>query len=149
MIIKPEDFVNHFFATESKIIITGLIFEVFFIPLLFSFIYILPGKVALVITDNYLIDRSRYESLGKIYWSEIAKIRVVKKTYLRITFKKPIFKERKIFFLKQILLFMLNWKYKDSIIITTGFLECDIDYLKNEILSAYRNYKRKTKIAEA
>lgn len=85
---------------------------------------------------------SKYESLGKIYWSEITKIKRVKKQYLRITFRKPIFETRNVFFLKKFLLFMQNWDYKNSIIISSALLECDIDYLEDKILKGYRNYKK-------
>ena len=141
-IVNPKIFIRNFLMTESHIILLGLIGVITYIPFLFSFITILPRKVALTITDNYLIDRSKYESLGKISWGDVAKIKRIKKRSLRITFKKPIFENKKMFFVKRFLLFMQNWDYKDSIIISTALLECDIDYLEDKILEAYKNYKK-------
>ena len=126
-IVNPKIFIRNFLMTERHIIVLGLIGVITYIPFLFSFITILPRKVAFTITDNYLMDRSKYESLGRISWGDVAKIKRIEKRSLRITFKKPIFENKKMFFVKRFLLFMRNWDYKDSIIISSVHLECDID----------------------
>lgn len=141
LMVSPKIFIRNFLMTEKAIILLGMIGAVTNLALLFSFVKILPRKVALVITDNYLIDRSKYESLGKISWGDVAQIKRIKKRSLQITFKKPIFEEANLSFVKKWLLFLQNWSYKNSIIVSSALLDCDIDYLEDKILEGYKNYK--------
>ncbi|QLB13064.1 hypothetical protein EV697_102251 [Bisgaardia hudsonensis] len=116
-VIYPEAFMDHFHASRNHIILFGT----FYVILLFSYIRILLRKVAVIVNDTYLIDNSRYEAIGKIDWNDILEIKKISKKSLRITFKKPIFETRNMFFIKKFLLFMLNWDYKHCIIISSFF----------------------------
>ena len=42
----------------------------------------------MIITEEYFIDNSKYEAIGKIKWNEVSKIQRVKKTSIQIFFKK-------------------------------------------------------------
>lgn len=115
----------------------GCIFCVFSTLTLFSFIALLFKKTdAFVITDTYLVDNSRLESLGKIYFKEIQKIKTFKKHSLEITMKEPVFKSMKLNVLQKALLIANNWKPKSTIIISSFTLNCDRDTLRNAILAA-------------
>ena len=67
---------------EERIQILGLIGILYYSSLLFSYLIILPRKYAITISDDYLIDSSKYESLGKIKWTDISKIKKFNKKIL-------------------------------------------------------------------
>lgn len=145
LIVNPKIFIRNFLMTERHVILLGITGVIFNTSILFSLTKILPRKVALTITDDYFIDMSKYESFGKISWGDVVKIKRIKKRSLQIFLKEPFFEARKVFFIKKFLLFMQNWDYKNSIIISSALLECDIDYLENKILKGYRNYKKNSR----
>lgn len=142
LLSEPEKFIRNQFMKKSHILLlggVGLLSSFFY---LCSFVMILPSKIAIVITKDYLVDNSRYESLGKIYWSEIYKIKRLNKNSIQITFKDLNLKNRKISILKRILLFLTNWNYKESVIISSALLDCSIDELEKAIRSGYLKRNR-------
>lgn len=66
LLLEPEIFIRNHFMKEIHIQILGVLWLLGSFFALCSFIMILPSKRAIVVTKDYLIDNSRYESLGKI-----------------------------------------------------------------------------------
>jgi len=112
--------------------------------LLYGFSSLLfKGREALLISDGYLMDHSRYESVGKIHFSEIKQVRKVGKYSLNIELKEPLFSSRKLNFLQKALHIATNWHFRNSIVISTAMLSCERDELAKAIASARRRYKQK------
>lgn len=140
-IIEPEIFVRNFLMKPEHILIIGTISFINSITVIYSLIYIFFKDIAIIISEDYLEDYSKYESLGKIHWDEVIKIKKIKKTSLEITLKKSVFERVNISLLKRFLLFMWNWNYGKSIIISSALLDCSIDELEKLISTAFKNYK--------
>lgn len=143
-ILKPEIFIRNVFMKILHIQILGIIGIVFFSALFFSIIKLYFRKYALLITEEFIIDNSRYESLGKIEWQNISKIKIIKKKSIEIFVNESVFQNRKLNVIKNFLLFMENWNYKKSIIISNAFLDCNIEELYEKIIVTYESYKKTT-----
>ena len=79
-IFNPERMMEHLHSKNEKLVqIPFLIFSIFSFLMLHSILRILFRKKAIIITKEYLIDNSKYESFGKIKWKDISKIKRVKK----------------------------------------------------------------------
>ena len=89
-----------------------------------------------------MIDNSRYESFGKIEWKKISKIQRIEKYSIELFLNKSVFEDRKINLLKKFLLFMGNWNYKKSIIISSVALDCSVEELYEEINLAHKKDKK-------
>jgi len=140
-LINPELFLRNVFMKVRHVQLIGVIGIIFFSSLLFSFFKIIRRKYAIQITDDFLIDNSKYESFGKIKWSDITKIQRLKKTSIEIFIKRDLYKTKKINLLKKFLRFMSNWNYKKSIIISSALTDSSIEVLFEEITNAYRTNK--------
>jgi hypothetical protein len=145
LILEPEIFIRNRWMKKVHIQFLGTISFLFNLLYLFSRLLILPRKKAVVVTSDFLIDNSRYESLGVIYWTEISKILKSDKNLIKIYFKDLNLKNRKLSIYKRILLYMTNWNYETSIIISNAQLNCSIDELEKSILSAFKNHKKLVK----
>ena len=77
LVRDPDLFIRSRFMTAMHIQILGILNTVLCSQVLCSLITISTRKVALTITNDYLIDNSRFESLGKIYWNDITGIEKV------------------------------------------------------------------------
>ncbi len=140
-LLTPENYIRNIFITVKSIRTLGIIGILFFSSMLYSFVMLLPKKYSIQITEEFLIDNSRYESLGKIKWKDITKIERVKKYSIKLTLKNSIFTTKKVNLLKRFLLFMNNWDYKDSIIISSALCDCGIEELFENISEAYKKRK--------
>lgn len=145
VILDAKIFIRNFLIKEWLIILFGVFATMFFSALLYSLFKILPRTCALIISEEYLIDNSRYEAIGKIRWDEISKIKKIKKNAIQFFFKKGVSERVDNNLLKKFLRWSLNWDYKNSIIISSVALECDIDYLEKKIMQAYKKSKRAPK----
>ena len=96
------------------------------------------------VNKAFIIDNSRYESLGKIEWQNISKIERIKKKSIEIFVNESVFKNRKLNLIKKFLMFMGNWNYKKSIIISSALLDCSIEELYENITKSYKSYKKTT-----
>lgn len=146
LILNPKIFIRNFLMKEWHIILLGAITMISFLALIYSLLNILPRTSALIITEEYLIDNSRYEAIGKIRWDEISKIKRIKKYSIQIFLKKGIIERVNSNLLKKFLRWGHNWDYKNSIIISSVALECDIDYLEKKIMQAYKKNKKTVKL---
>ena len=78
-IIKPNAFVRNFLMKEYLIQILGIITLIYNLTMLIWFIVLLfQKKEGFVVTDAYLIDNSKFVSLGKIFLNDVSEIRRIK-----------------------------------------------------------------------
>ena len=143
-ILKPEIFLRNVFMKILHIQILGIIGIVWFSALFFSILKLYFKKYALCITEEFIIDNSRYESLGKIKWQNISKIERIKKKGIEIFVNEAVFQNRKLNSIQKFLMFMGNWNYKKSIIISSALLDCSIEELYENITKTYQSHKKTT-----
>jgi hypothetical protein len=141
-ILKPELFLLNVFTKPYHIVTLGIFSGTYFALLLYSLIHLLSRKSAILITDDYMIDNSRFESIGKIYWSEISGIKRINNRCIEISLKDLSSRFKKISVLKKFLLFMHNWNYKRSIVVSNLWLDCSIEDLENSIGVALKNHSK-------
>lgn len=139
LIEDPDLFIRNQWIKAGNIRTLGVVGSIYFALLVCSFISIYPKKIAIIISNEYLIDHSKFESLGKINWCDISSIQRIKKTSLEIRFKESIFKNKKINFFKKVLHFMHNYKPNDTVIISSALLNCSIEELYKSINYAFKN----------
>lgn len=132
---------EHLHSKNKKIVqIPFLIVSIFPFLMLYSFLRILFRKKAIIITKEYLIDNSKYESIGKIKWKDISKITRVKKNNIQI-FLNPI--RIKTNPLKTFIRFIgPNCEFRKSILISDTLLDCSIEELYKTISKTYKEYKK-------
>jgi len=140
-LLTPEIYLRNVFSTVRKIQIIGTIIFIYSSALLYSLVRISTRKYAIRITDEFLIDNSKYESLGEIKWKDIFKIQRLKKNNIEVFLNPTVFKTKKSNLLKRFLRFMHNWNYKKSILISSAALDCSIEELFKIISTAYKNNK--------
>lgn len=140
-ISEPKIFVRNVFMKEWHIILLGVISTIYFLILFYSFLKIISKPYGIIITEEYFIDNSKYEAIGKIKWNEVSKIQRIKKTSIQIFLKKNLSERINNNLLKKFLLMMHNWDYKNSIIVSSALLECDINYLEKKLVQAYKKAK--------
>ncbi len=132
-LINPELFLRNVFMKVIHIQTLGIIGILYFSVLLFSFFKILRRKYAIQITKEFLIDNSKYESLGEIKWKDISEIQRFKKNNIKLILNKNVFNSKKRNLLKRFLTFMHNWNYKKSILISNALIDCSIEELFESI----------------
>ncbi len=140
VVYNPDGMTEHMHSKREYTQIIWSLFSVFPFSMMISFIIIFFRQKAIIITEKYLIDYSKYESLGKIKWTDITKIKRVKKTNIQIFLEPTKIKTNPF---KTFLRFMTNWNYKDSILISSTLLDCEIDELYKVISTTYEknNFK--------
>ena len=138
-LINPEIYIRNVFMTERSIIIIGIIGIIYSSSLLYSFIRLLFRKYSIKITEEFLIDNSKYESLGKIEWKDISKIQRFKKNNIELTINRDILKNKNL--LKRFLTFMHNWNYNKNILISSALINCSTEELFVTISEAYERNK--------
>ena len=140
-LIVPEKFIRNVFMKIEHIQIVGVLGILYFSTLLYSFLAILPRKYAIIISDDFLIDNSKYESLGKIKWTDISGIKRFKKRNIEISLKVDLYSSEKRSLLKKFLTFMHNWNNNNRILISSAITDSNIEALYEEIKNAYRTSK--------
>ena len=134
----PEMYVRNVFMREKNIQVFGLIGILYFSGLVYSFLLILPRKYAFIISDDFLIDNSKYESLGKIKWTDISEVKKLKKNNIELSLKVDLYRNEQRNFLKRFLTFMHSWNYKKRILISSALTESSIEVLFKEIKNAHK-----------
>ena len=142
-LLNSDIYIRNIFMTGKGIQVIGIIGIIYYSSLLYSFFKISLRKHAILITEDFLIDNSKYESLGKIKWRDISKIQRFKKNNIELFLNTNAFKSEKSNLLKRILRFMHNWNYKKSILISNSLLDCSIEELFEIISVAHEKYKLK------
>ena len=140
-ILTSEKYLRNIYSTETYIQIIGTLMFLFSTALLYSFIRIINRTKAIIITEDYLIDNSKYESIGKIKWSDVSNIKRLKKKSIKIHFKESYINMNKNNPLKAFLRMMTNWNFRSSVIISSALVVVDIDELFKSISSAYKEKK--------
>jgi len=131
-------YLRNVFSKVERIQIFGIIGIIYFSTLLYSLIKVSKRKYAIRITDEFLVDHSKYESLGEIRWKDIIKIQRLKKNNIEIFLNVTVFKTKKSNLLKRFLRFMSNWNHKKSILISSAGLDCTTEELFRAISIAYK-----------
>ena len=129
---EPEIFIRNFLMKKEHIQIFGYIVLISSLFITFAYIVLLfRNREALIISDNYLIDNSKFESIGKIDFNEITSIKKFKKHNVEIGLKHSVLKSKKLNFLQKIVFLLNNWySQRYSIRITCAhILNCDRDKL--------------------
>ena len=137
-LLTPDRFIRNAFMTAEHIQTIGIMGLVYFSTLLFSLVKLLTRKYAILITDEFLVDNSRYESLGKIRWADISNIQRLQKRSIELNLNQGMLKTSNRNLLKRFLNFMHNWKYNKSIVISSALLECGINELYEVISEAHK-----------
>lgn len=140
-LVNPEIFLRNVFMKVKHIQLLGIIGIIYFSALLFSFFNIIRRKYAIEITDEYLIDNSKYESLGQIKWSDITQIQRLKKRSIEVFVAKDLYKTKKRNLLKRFLEIMNNWNHKKSIIISSALTDRNVEDIFKQITIAHRANK--------
>lgn len=140
-ILEPQNFLRNKYSTTVFIQIIGVFTAVFSASIVVSFALILNRKNAIIITDKCLIDKSKYESLGEINWSDISKISLLKKNSIQIHLSEAYLKRYRMNPYKVFLRIMTNWNYKGSIIISSALLNISIDELYKVISNTHKKNK--------
>jgi hypothetical protein len=143
LIYYPERFVRNFVIKKEYVQFFGVLSFIFSLTMAYTFVVLVFRRgEALEISDDYLIDNSRFESVGKVYFTEISKVKRKDKNIIEIILKEPVFKSKKLNYIQKIVCILTNWNYKYSIIISSALLDCDIEGLEKDILVAM-NWKNK------
>lgn len=142
MINKPENFVRNFLLIKEHVQVIGFFLFIYGTLMLYSFIQLFFFKSeAFSISEDCLVDNSRYESLGVIHFKEIEKVERIKKHSLKLVLKSSINETRKIHFFKKVVFIANNWSFGNSVIVSSALLDCDIDHLEKVIITALKKYK--------
>ncbi|MQP24137.1 hypothetical protein GFJ94_03555 [Flavobacterium sp. LMO8] len=144
-LLKPEFFIRNVFTKVIIIQILGVIGMIYFLALFYSILTLFSRKYAIIITDEFLIDNSKYESFGKVEWNTILRIEKFKRKSIQIFVDENFIKNRKMNILENFLVLMHNWNYKRSIIISNALLDCSIEQLYEEIILAHEKHKENYK----
>ena len=140
---EPEIFIRNFLMKKEHIQIIGFLLFIYSLIMLYSsIILLLRKKEAFIISDSYLIDNSRFESVGKVYLNEIKEVKRIKKHSLKIVLKESIFKSKRLNLLKKIAFVANNGNTKNSIVVSSALLNCDIKTLEKSILVAINRAAR-------
>lgn len=97
---------------------------------------------AVIITDEYLIDNTKYHSFGKIPWDKITSVSVIKhnngKESIELFLSIEFSEELKLDILKKILLWFDNYGDKSKIVLRSTFLNINMEELKKNIISTFK-----------
>jgi hypothetical protein len=145
MFLHPDFFVSKIFKNIYFIKIIG--FLVIFISLILLISYtikLFDNKVGLIITDEFIIDNSVFESVGKIYWYDIKNIKLEEK-YVCLNITKKFEKDyiKRLNLLKKIIIIVKKRNYKSSIMISSVNLDCSNEELVDFINKEFKKYKEK------
>lgn len=139
-VFKPEIYTREL-SNNILIKILGALGIIHHLALTYTLFQIYSRKYAFLISDNFFIDNSRYESLGKIEWKNINSIQRISGNCIQIYLDYNILQNCNVNLLKKYLLFMKNWNYKNSIIISCTLTEYTCEKLFYEITCAIENQK--------
>jgi len=136
-VFKRDLLIKDFFA----------LFGIFFLSLMvlqiITFTILLFRKTfAVVITDEYLIDNTKYYSFGKIAWDKITSVNVIKhnngKESIELFLSTEFSEELKLDILKKVLLWFDNYGDKSKIVLRSTFLNINMEELKKNIISTFK-----------
>src|SRR5690554_2783647 len=75
LIINPKFFISTIFKNETIIIVSGILGFLYFTCILISrFIFLFKSQIAIQVQNDFFIDNSSYESVGKVYWENVKDI---------------------------------------------------------------------------
>lgn len=142
LIKDPDIFLRNKWMKELHIRTLGFIGLIFFASLGYSFISLFTRKTAIIVTNDYLVDLSRFESLGKIYWHEITNVQKSKNNNIEISVVDSVFENSETSFFKKYLRFMNGSKTRGGILVSSALLDCSYEEIYETIYHAYSTYSR-------
>lgn len=105
------------------------------------FILLLKKTPAIIVTDKYIIDNSRYYSYGKIPWNKIENLNLITtpsgKKYIELHLEREFYTSIKLNMLKKIMLWFDHYGNKSTIYLRKTFVNCNME----EIYIVYNDYK--------
>lgn len=143
-LLNAENYLEHFFSNVAPLQTIGGILFIYSSTVLYSLVKIFSRKDAIRITEEYLVDNSKYESLGKIKWRDISKIQRIQKRNIEVFLNPTAYKAEKSNRLKRFLRFMHHWNYSKSMLISSALLDCSREELFEAISEAYEKNKPHT-----
>jgi len=141
---EPELFIRNFLVKKEHIqlfgyvsFLSGLVMTYAYVRLLFR------KKEALIIADDYLIDNSKFESVGKINYNEIKEIKKFRKYNVELVLKDEVLHLKKLNFLQKIVFWLNHWySQRFSVFITCAHIRhCNRDQLYDILIASYQKYK--------
>ena len=136
VVLNPEVLTNKKYNLPLLNRIMFSFMAIYSFTLLYSNIKIFNREIALRINEQNLFENSSYESLGTINWEDVYQVNIINKRNIEIVINKNIITNSNRNFFIKFLLFMKNWNYKNSIIISTYNLNCEIDEIYNSLIEA-------------
>lgn len=140
LIINPNFFISTIFKNETIIIVSGILGFLYFTCILISrFIFLFKSQIAIQVQNDFFIDNSSYESVGKVYWENVKDISLAEtklgNKYIKIHIKEGSLNQnfQNLNVLKRVLIIFKNWKFKSQILIFSDFIEADINELYNTL----------------
>jgi hypothetical protein len=143
-VIDPKRFIMNVFMKDYHVLIIGYSCGFLSVLKVVSILLIINRKIAIVVSGEYLIDNSSFESLGKIYWSEVIGIQVKDQRNLKIEVSNIDLKLAKKTFLHKILLHIHNLDYQNSVVVSSAHLSCTFEEFEKSILTAFKNSRTAT-----
>lgn len=138
-IYNPELFLRNKWMKTYHIQTLGVLGIFYSLLMLWAFVALLVRKKsAFIIADSYLIDHSRFESIGKIRYQEIQHVERIKKHSLTITLNEPLTYWKRLNLLQKVVFLANNWTFSKRIIISAMLLDCDVTVLEKAIVDAMK-----------
>jgi hypothetical protein len=144
-ILCPDMFVSVLFRNKYILFLIGIIsLPIMFLYSISYLLMYLDKKSGMIVTDEYIIDNSQYESLGKIMWKDVKGITKDNKNLVLIMKNKPEYiKKLNLNVFKKTLIFFKNWSYKTTIILNNSTLDCKQEEFEKIIYSAWEDFNSK------
>lgn len=149
LIINPDAFISTIFKNETIIIISGIVGFLYFTCILISrFIFLFKTQIAIQVQNDFFIDHSSYESIGKINWNNVENISLAEtklgKKYIKIHINKNFLNQKfqNSNILKKALIILKNWEFRSEILIFPHFIEIDIDELYDILTQGLNSFKK-------
>jgi len=141
---EPEKFIRNVFMKKIHVQLLGYLSFIFTLIMIGAYLVLLfRRKTALIIADNYLIDNTKFDSVGRIDFSEITSVRKFKKYNVEIGLKESVFQLKKMNIFQKIVFLLTNWYWQRySIRITCVHIRnCNRDQLYDLLTKAINKSK--------
>lgn len=146
MVLYPETFVYHLLPSKAFVWVIGMVTSVYFGFVFFLSLSIYTRKIALIITNEGIIDYSSFIRNGLIPWEHIKEI---SQTYegsvfmIKIGLFDPDFIiEKEHNFIKRFLLKKQNRKFGSPVIIPMVALNSYVDTLERQLKERWELYRQ-------
>ena len=142
---EPEKFIRNVFMKKFHVQLLGyLSFTSTLIMTSAYLVLLFRRKTALIIADNYLIDNTKFDSVGRIDFDEIISVQKLNKYNVEIGLKESVLESKKMNVLQKIIYLLTNWYWQRySIRITCVHIrDCNRDKLYRLLKTAISQSKK-------